>query len=80
LLIFCIISLISQYKDIVSDAGSLFAIITIIVTTVSGIYLFVVGRNKRLAELESTITQNATLELKIEQAKLKQQLAEGGDK
>jgi len=73
LLIFCLVALATE--DIGDSAEAMFAFIAIVVTTVSGIYLFAVRRNKRLAELESIITQNAMLQLKLEQDKLKQQLA-----
>jgi hypothetical protein len=73
LLVICAVALVNGEID--ADTGTILPFIAIVVTSVSGIYLFAARRNTELARLESIITQNAILQLKLEHDKLKQQAA-----
>jgi hypothetical protein len=74
LLIICVVALANG--EINAQTGTVLPFVAIVVTSVSGVYLFAAMRNNRLAQLERIIAENATLQLKLEQDKLKQQLAD----
>jgi hypothetical protein len=78
LLVICVVALANGEID--AETGTILPFIAIVVTSVSGIYLFAARRNSRLAELERIITESAILQLKTERDKAKQQAAEDAEK
>lgn len=57
------------------EAEGLIASIALLLTTGTGIYLFMVGSNRQLSQLEKIKTDNKILQARLEQSKLQQELS-----
>jgi hypothetical protein len=62
----------NEFKQV--DTPEVIFLGLLLITAISGIYLFAIGRNSRFTRLNKLKLDNAILEKQIEQAKLRNQL------
>ena len=76
-LLYMVVTVVADRGQSMPGLDEIFARASFFLTTGIGIYLFIKGPNRELAQLEKTRTETKILQEKAVQSKLEQEISEG---